>query len=1040
MGYIKKLKNNELVGGTDKTTIYPVTSTEAVFEEVIEDDESNFKSQKYLNNNITGDRINQETITNYNIAKGTLSEDRLDTALKTKVQEGYDTSWKFKGEYDKWATYDAHDVVYDPATNSSYISLQADNQWHPVNPDDEAYVEGWWQVIMNGKVSTDANNALVEYIENDLTQHVTDAISDANGAIQDMRSDTLEAYTEAEQLAQQITDWSSSEISSTPSYTDQHPLSNRASSAQIGYFECGTSSTTQASNQIKAVTAGGYALPTSGGAVKIKMYAANTYTPTTNYPVKLQFNEDATTLKELRYNNEAVSPTNTWDAGETISIYYDGSVYQASNSQGGGGKAERIKYDNTASGLAAANVQGAVDEIEDNFVFENTILTENASISYGISFISTQVGFEPNERYKIIVSLEAPQFGRISVYLSNIGSASGNVHQYIGSINAGDSSTELYYNSDSDNIYKYIYFYTEARISTTASVQVYELAKHNLDTMSQDIDAIKDIVGTDILLEKNNGLDYTLTNGYINLNGEAVVPSNNDWRKTDDFLPIPENSTVFSLENCKGHGNIATIAFYSAQSVDSLVDIVKIPNPSDIIFSYPKSPIPNGALYYRVSFGYNNATLSTQYILFYESSTIKTTVELLDSNIGTSYNGNMLFTTHYIRKATSFNYEYLYIEKGGFVSISSDINSSLNIYYCSNSQTWDANDYESIVLHTSTNPYNYTFTKSAGCIRIYNDGTSDINVTIQYKRNANASQQIKINEDIIGRIVEQVGGIQDSFAQSYFFREPVTGSLARVWTSNTLTQASKEKEWLVLYCHGNSDLIENATIPQTALDYFRANKINVAAIQYQDLNNTGIIGDGFNKYAWGNYTQFAHVIALYNYMQSHYNLHKTVVIAGISMGGLAMGALAYKKTFPIAFCLGVGAVPSLKKMWDNGGEQRKVPIRAAYGMAVDGSDDANVDTFFEGHDWWNMGMLTIGTDKYKIGFPNVYLYYGVDSVFNTDFGGLQTYSELCQSLLNGGVYSKIERVGDGHANPEIWTRSVVEDIWHNELGVPSHTE
>ena len=342
MGYIKKLKNNELVGGTDKTTIYPVTSTEAVFEEV---SENNFESQKYLNNHIyggEGGRINQESITNYNIAKGTLSEDRLDTALKTKVQEGYDTSWKFKGEYDKWATYDAHDVVYDTATNSSYISLQADNQWHPVNPEDESYVEGWWQVIMDGKVSTDANNALVEYIENDLTQHVTGAISDANGAIQDMRSETLDAYTEAEQLAQQITDWSSSEISSTPSYTDQHPLSNRASSAQVGYFECGTSSTTQASNQIKAVTAGGYALPTSGGSVKIKMYAANTYTPTTNNPVKLQFNADATTLKELRYNGEAVSPSNTWDTGEVLSVYYDGTYYQASNAQGGSAIKKRI--------------------------------------------------------------------------------------------------------------------------------------------------------------------------------------------------------------------------------------------------------------------------------------------------------------------------------------------------------------------------------------------------------------------------------------------------------------------------------------------------------------------------------------------------------------------------------------------------------------------------------------------------------------------------------------------------------------------------
>lgn len=46
MGYIKKLKNNELVGGTDKHTIYPVTSAEAVFEEV---SENNFQSQKSIN-------------------------------------------------------------------------------------------------------------------------------------------------------------------------------------------------------------------------------------------------------------------------------------------------------------------------------------------------------------------------------------------------------------------------------------------------------------------------------------------------------------------------------------------------------------------------------------------------------------------------------------------------------------------------------------------------------------------------------------------------------------------------------------------------------------------------------------------------------------------------------------------------------------------------------------------------------------------------------------------------------------------------------
>lgn len=68
------------------------------------------------------------------------------------------------------------------------------------------------------------------------------------------------------------------------------------------------------------------------------------------------------TAAALWYNGAAVSATNTWDAGEVISVYYDGTYYQAFNAQGGGGKAEKIKYDNSQSGLASENVQGALDE------------------------------------------------------------------------------------------------------------------------------------------------------------------------------------------------------------------------------------------------------------------------------------------------------------------------------------------------------------------------------------------------------------------------------------------------------------------------------------------------------------------------------------------------------------------------------------------------------------------------------------------------------------------------------------------------------
>lgn len=43
------------------------------------------------------------------------------------------------------------------------------------------------------------------------------------------------------------------------------------------------------------------------------------------------------TAKTLLYNGEAVTALNTWEKDEVISVYFDGTNYQASNSQGGGG-------------------------------------------------------------------------------------------------------------------------------------------------------------------------------------------------------------------------------------------------------------------------------------------------------------------------------------------------------------------------------------------------------------------------------------------------------------------------------------------------------------------------------------------------------------------------------------------------------------------------------------------------------------------------------------------------------------------------------
>ena len=133
--------------------------------------------------------------------------------------------------------------------------------------------------------------------------------------------------------------------------------------ARMGYGECTVSGTEL------AVSIPNFILPTSGGTIHIKMSAVGTGASTLSI--------NGTTPKTLWYNGKAVSSTNTWEAGEIISVFFDGTKYMASNSQGGGGAANKIAYDNSQSGLAATNVQDALDKESErvNELIETTSVT-----------------------------------------------------------------------------------------------------------------------------------------------------------------------------------------------------------------------------------------------------------------------------------------------------------------------------------------------------------------------------------------------------------------------------------------------------------------------------------------------------------------------------------------------------------------------------------------------------------------------------------------------------------------------------------------
>ena len=94
---------------------------------------------------------------------------------------------------------------------------------------------------------------------------------------------------------------------------------------KIGYYECSS----EASSASKTIAAPNYVLG-NGGSMKVKMTNANSANNAT-------LNINSTGAKALYYSGERASANNSWEAGETIEVYYDGINYYANNVAGGSG-------------------------------------------------------------------------------------------------------------------------------------------------------------------------------------------------------------------------------------------------------------------------------------------------------------------------------------------------------------------------------------------------------------------------------------------------------------------------------------------------------------------------------------------------------------------------------------------------------------------------------------------------------------------------------------------------------------------------------
>ena len=367
-----------------------------------------------------------------------------------------------------------------------------------------------------------------------------------------------------------------------------------AEAARNGYYQCTVSGTTL------AVTAPGFTLPAHGGNIRIKMSAPATGASTLNI--------NGTGAKALLYNGAALSSANTWEQDEIISVFYDPSgsgQYLASNSQGGGGKAEKIKYDNSQSGLSAENVQGALDEVGAEIFMDGDSLSMGSPINYIISTSSWVWTAQASKHYLVKVSAgdkikvtANSNTTATCIWLTSNAAPSNNgnapvVSQSATIIQANESAVIT-----APQTAEYLYL-----------MGVHNSVEHKPSSAIK-IDSLKNVVEN---LDENafrNNADYsnipiTWSLGYVQASNGAIKTMTSGTYYYSQLIPVDGN-TVCKIK-AGGSQNVLTVAMYTSDNTttaDLTKSILGTASEQNLEFV-----IPDGIAYIRIT---NNTAIVAQ--------------------------------------------------------------------------------------------------------------------------------------------------------------------------------------------------------------------------------------------------------------------------------------------------------------------------------------------------------------------------------------------------------------------------------------------
>ena len=103
-------------------------------------------------------------------------------------------AWNPKGNYDATKVYSINDLVYDTNTKAAYLSMRSNNIGHPVDENDESYEEGWWMEVQTIGVPKGDFSLSSSYNVGDIVYD-----SDTNSSYMSLRADNMgHAVTDGE--------------------------------------------------------------------------------------------------------------------------------------------------------------------------------------------------------------------------------------------------------------------------------------------------------------------------------------------------------------------------------------------------------------------------------------------------------------------------------------------------------------------------------------------------------------------------------------------------------------------------------------------------------------------------------------------------------------------------------------------------------------------------------------------------------------------------------------------------------------------------